>query len=89
MIYFLHVIQYDLHGFLWIFIYPRCFLVSVAPNILWLITFANFRNNETFHMKRQWWRQKFSTAIASAIIFVAVNVHFTDQNLEVYFWSQF
>ena len=38
-------------------------------------------------MKRQWWRQKFSTAIASAIIFVAVNVHFTDQNLEVYFWS--
>ena len=40
-------------------------------------------------MKRQWWRQKFSTAIASAIIFVAVNVHFTDQNLEVYFWSQF
>ena len=40
-----------------------CCLVSVAPNILWLITFANFRNIETFHMERQWWHQKFSTAI--------------------------
>ena len=40
-------------------------LVSVVPNILWLITFDNFRNIETFHVKRQWWRQKFSAAITS------------------------
>ena len=54
-------IQYDLQGFLWIFIYlvALCCLVSVVRNIMWLITFANFRNIETFHMNRQWWRQKF------------------------------
>ena len=52
-------------------------LLSVVPNILWLITSANFRNIETFHMKRQWWCQKFSVAIANVIIFVVISVHFT------------
>ena len=64
-------------------------LVSVVPNILWLLTFANFRNIETFHMKRQLWRQKFSAVIASVNIFAFISVHFTDQHFEVYFWSQF
>ena len=48
-----------------IYLVAFCCLVSVVSNILWLITFANFRNIETFHMKLQWWRQKFSAAIAS------------------------
>ena len=48
-----------------IYLVAFCCLVSVVPNILWLIRFANFRNIETFHMKLQWWRQKFSAAIAS------------------------
>ena len=71
-----------------IYLAVLCCLVSVVPNILWLITFANFRNIETFRMKRQWWRQKFSSAISSVIIFVVISVHFTEQNFEVYFWSQ-
>ena len=66
-----------------------CYLVSVVPNIMCLITFGNLRNIENFHMKRQWWRQKLSAAIASVIIFVVISVHFTDQNFEVYFWNQF
>ena len=66
-----------------------CCLVSVVPNILWLISFANFQNIETFHMKRHWWHQRFSAAIASVIIFVVTSVRFTDQNFEVHFWSQF
>ena len=39
-------------------------------------------------MKCQWRRQKFSADIASVVIFVVISVHFTDQNFEVYFWSQ-
>ena len=72
-----------------IYLVVLCSLLSVVPNILWLITFANFRNIETFHMKRQLWRQKFSAAIASVNIFAFISVHSTDQNFEVYFWSQF
>ena len=75
--------------FMDIYLVTLCCLVSVAPNILWLITFANFRNIETFHMKRQWWSQKFSTAIVNVIIFVIISVHFSDQNFEIYFRSQF
>ena len=71
--------------FLNIYLVALCCLVSVVPNILWLITFANFPNIETFHIKRQWWRQKFSAAIASVIIFVAINVHFTDQKFSSLF----
>ena len=72
-----------------IYLVALCCLVSVLPNILWLITFANFQKIETFHMNCQWWRQKFSAAIASVIIFVVISVHFTDQNFDVHIWSQF
>ena len=75
--------------FMDIYLVALCCLVSVVQNIMWLITFANFWNIETFHMNRQWWRQKFSAAIARVIIFVVISVHFTDQNFEVYIWSQF
>ena len=76
--------------FFWGYLFSHApHLVSVVPNILWLVTFANLWNIETFHMKHQWWRQKFSAAIASVIIFVVISVHFTDKNFEVYFWSQF
>ena len=90
---FLVLLACDSIWFAWFFVdiylVALCCLVSIAQNIMWLITFANFRNIETFHMKRQWWRQKFSAAIASVIIFVAIIVHFADQNFEVYFWSEF
>ena len=90
---FLVLFACDSIWFAWFFVdiylVALCCLVSVVPNILWLITFANFRNIETFHMKRQWWRQKFSAVIGSVIIFAVISVHFTDQNFEVYFWSQF
>ena len=72
-----------------IYLVALCCLVSVVPNILWLITFAKLRNIETFHMKPQWWHQKFSAAITSVVIFAVISVHFIDQNLEAYFWSQF
>ena len=75
--------------FMEIYLVALCCLVSVVRNIMWLITFANFWNIETFHMNRQWWRQKFSAAIASVIIFVVISVHFADQNFEVHIWSQF
>ena len=78
---FLVLFACDSIWFAWLFVniylVALCCLVSVVPNILWLITFANFPNIETFHIK--WWRQKFSAAIASVIIFVVINVHFTDQ----------
>ena len=90
---FLVLLACDSIWFAWFFVdiylVALCCLVSIAQNIMWLITFANFRNIETFHMKRQWWRQKFSAAIASVIIFVAIIVHFADRNFEVYFWSEF
>ena len=90
---FLVLLACDSIWFAWFFVdiylVALCCLVSIAQNIMWLITFANFRNIETFHMKRQWWRQKFSAAIASVIIFVAIIVHFADWNFEVYFWSEF
>ena len=69
---FLVLFTCDSMWFAWFFVdiylAALCCLVSVVPNIVWLITFANFRNIETFDMKRQWWRQKFSAAIASVIM---------------------
>ena len=90
---FLVLFTCDSIWFAWFFVdiylVALCYLVSVVPNIMCLITFANLRNIENFHMKRQWWRQKLSATIASVIIFVVISVHFTDQNFEVYFWNQF
>ena len=57
-----------------IYLVLLCCLVSVVSNILWLITFANFRNIEMFRMKRKWWLQKFSAAITSVIIFADISV---------------
>ena len=72
-----------------IFLVALCCLIAVGcPKHSVVITFSNFRNIETFHMKGQWWREKFSAAIASVIIFVAISAHFTDQTFEVYLWRQ-
>ena len=92
---FLVLFAWDSIWFTWFFVdiylVALCCLVSVIPNIMWFITFGSFQNIETFHMKCQWWRQKCSAAIASVaiVILVVISVHFTDQNFEVYFWSQF
>ena len=54
---FLVLFTCDSIWFAWFFVdiylVALCYLVSVVPNIMCLITFANLRNIENFHMKRQ------------------------------------